>query len=41
MDGKPNPINMAWHCEGFIDLGRAVVAFSKASLTVEMWHKLV
>lgn len=27
MDGKANPISMAWHHEGLIDLGGAVVAF--------------
>lgn len=27
MDGKANPISMAWHREGLIDLGGAVVAF--------------
>lgn len=32
---------MAWHHEGFIDLGRAVIAFNKALVFAEMWHKLV
>lgn len=27
MGGKANPVSVAWHREGFIDLGGAVVAF--------------